>query len=226
MSQLVRLLNENAGALSVLFSFVVMVATVVYAVLTLFLVRETSKLRKLETDPNISIYLEPQEQWISLMDLVIQNNGRAAAYEVHFKIYPDFECRAGQFLSSYPFMQVIRYLAPGQRFKFFLASAVEVLAREAGKSFTIEATYKSQAGKIYQEKFTLDFEHFRGMTNVGQSAAYKIADAIEKMQKNIDSAVSDKRLNIRVWTRKDLEKEAAELKRWRDETINKMKEGG
>src|SRR6266705_3573977 len=173
---MIKFLNENAGAFSVLFTFVVMGATVVYAVLTWFLVRETKKLRKVETDPNISIYLEPQEQWISLMDLVIQNNGRGAAYDVRFEISPDFECREGEHLSSNPFMQHVRYLAPGQKLKLFLASAVEVLPRATGKAFTMTASYRSATGQAFKEEFNLDFEHFRGMVTVAKSPLYKIAD--------------------------------------------------
>jgi hypothetical protein len=101
------------------------------------------------------------------MGLVIQNNGRGAAYDVRFKINPDFECRKSEFLSSYPFMQHIMYLAPGQRLRCFLASAVEVLQRETGKAFTISALYKSEIGQPYEEDFYLDFEHFRGMTRIG-----------------------------------------------------------
>jgi heme/copper-type cytochrome/quinol oxidase subunit 2 len=62
LSAMIDFLNKNAGALSVVFSFVVMIATVVYALLTWFLVRENKTLRKAETEPNISVYLEPEEQ--------------------------------------------------------------------------------------------------------------------------------------------------------------------
>ncbi len=220
---MIKILNENAGAFSVLFSFVVMVATVVYALLTWFLVRETKKLRKVETDPNISIYLEPEEQWISLMDLIIQNNGRGAAYDVRFTIDPDFECRKGQFLSAFPFMQHIRYVAPGQRLRFFLASAVEVLPRETGKAFRITASYRSETGQTYREEFNLDFEHFRGMTTIGQSPAYKIADVLEKIQKDWDHVVSGfKRLKVEVWDQADLEKEREEYEKQREEFLKQQ----
>ena len=220
---MIKFLNENSGAFSVLFSFVVMVSTVVYALLTWFLVRETKKLRKAETDPNISIYLEPEEQWISLMDLVIQNNGRGAAYDIRFKITPDFECRKGEFLSANSFMQHMRYMAPGQRLRFFLASAVDVLPRETGKAFKITASYRSVAGQTYQEEFDLDFEHFRGMVTIGKSPIYKIADVLEKIQKEWDHIASGfRRLKVEVWDQADLEKEREEYEKRREEFLKQQ----
>ncbi len=220
---MIKFLNENAGAFSVLFTFVVMGATVVYAVLTWFLVRETKKLRKVETDPNISIYLEPQEQWISLMDLVIQNNGRGAAYDVRFEISPDFECREGEHLSSNPFMQHVRYLAPGQKLKLFLASAVEVLPRATGKAFTMTASYRSATGQAFKEEFNLDFEHFRGMVTVAKSPLYKIADLLEKIQREWDHIASGfRRIKVEVWDQADLEKEREEYEKQREEFLKEQ----
>lgn len=53
MQQFLDWLNENGGALSVLFAAVVMIATVVYARLTAKLVDETRFLRKAQTEPRI-----------------------------------------------------------------------------------------------------------------------------------------------------------------------------
>lgn len=220
---MIKFLNENAGVFSVVFSFVVMLATVVYALLTWHLVSETKKLRKAETDPNLSIFLEPEEQWISLMDLVIQNNGRGAAYDINFQITPDFEYGKGEYLSSLPFMQTIKYMAPGQRLKFFLASAVEVLPRATGKAFKITASYKNATGQTFQEEFNLDFEHFRGMHKIGEPPIYKIANTLEKFQKDWDHVVSGfKRLKVEVWNQADMEKEREEYKKQREEFLKQQ----
>lgn len=215
---MIEFLNQNAGAFSVVFSFVVMLATVCYAILTLNLVKETSRLRKVETEPNISVFLEPKEQWISLMDLVIRNNGRGAAYDVRFRIDPDFECQRGGYLSSFPFMQRIKYLAPGQILRFFLASAVEVFARKEGRAFEITVSYSGASGQNYNERFLLDFDDFKGMIQVGKPPLYKLVDTLENLQRELSHALSGfKRLNVEVWTQADLEKLREEFEREENE---------
>jgi hypothetical protein len=61
MDALFEFLNKNSGALSVLFSAAVTVATVVYAILTWKLVRETMLLREAQTEPRIEITAQPFE---------------------------------------------------------------------------------------------------------------------------------------------------------------------
>ena len=48
-------LNSNTGSFTLLFTFIVALATVVYAVLTWRLVSETEKLRIVQTEPDISV---------------------------------------------------------------------------------------------------------------------------------------------------------------------------
>lgn len=55
MSETLKFLNENSGALTVIFTAVVTVATAVYAVLTWKLVAETRLMREVQTEPKIEI---------------------------------------------------------------------------------------------------------------------------------------------------------------------------
>ena len=68
-----------------------------------------------------------------------------------------------KYLSSLRFMQHLEYLSAGQTLRCFLASAVDVLGRNAGKSFKITVVYESKDKIKYEEKFIIDFEQFRGL---------------------------------------------------------------
>lgn len=117
---LVEFLNENNGAFAVIFSAVVAIATVVYAFLTWRLVSETRKMREAQTEPKVSVTIQPREEWIKLIDMVIQNIGLGPAYNIKFEINPDFECMKGKFLSELGFMKNgLKYLAPNQKLQFF-----------------------------------------------------------------------------------------------------------
>jgi len=61
---ILEFLNQNSGAFSVLFSGLVALATVVYVVLTWKLVSETKKMRKVQTEPKICVFIQPREEYI------------------------------------------------------------------------------------------------------------------------------------------------------------------
>ena len=67
----IEYINNNSGALTIIFSCVVAISTVIYALLTARLVSETMKIRKLQIEPRISVTILPREEWIGLMDLRI-----------------------------------------------------------------------------------------------------------------------------------------------------------
>lgn len=58
---LLNFLNQNSGAFTVLFSFLVTIATLAYTILTWKLVSETKKMREVQTEPKISIFMQPKE---------------------------------------------------------------------------------------------------------------------------------------------------------------------
>lgn len=55
MSEFLTFLNQNSGAIQVLFSGLVTAATVVYALLTWSLVRETTRMRKAQSDAKVMV---------------------------------------------------------------------------------------------------------------------------------------------------------------------------
>jgi hypothetical protein len=93
-------LNQNSGVFTIIFSAVVAIATMVYAILTWRLVSETRKMREVQTEPKISITIQPREAWINFIDMVIQNIGLGTAYNIKFKVNTDFEYKKGNFLSE------------------------------------------------------------------------------------------------------------------------------
>ncbi len=117
---LLEFLNQNSGAFAVMFSALVAIATIVYAILTWKLVSETRKMRETQTEPKVSVTIQPREEWINFIDMVIQNIGLGPAYNIKFEVSPDFEYAKGKFLSDLGFMKNgLRYLAPNQNYNSF-----------------------------------------------------------------------------------------------------------
>ena len=97
---LLDFLNQNSGAITVIFTAVVAIATGVYAILTWRLVSETRKMREAQTEPKVSAIIQPKEEWLNFIDLVVQNVGLGPAYNINFQVNPDFEDIARRFKVS------------------------------------------------------------------------------------------------------------------------------
>ena len=219
---LLEFLNQNSGAFAVVFSAVVAFATVVYAILTWRLVSETRKMREAQTEPKISATIQPREEWINFIDMVIQNIGLGPAYNIKFDVKPDFEYVKGSFLSELGFMKNgLRYLAPNQKLQFFLTSMTENFEEKTKKPFEIKVTYRNSMGKKYEDVYVIDFSQLIGLRQLGEPSLYKIAKNIEKIQRDLHD-LSTHIMKVIRYTKEDVEEEMKQLL----ERINKKEDEG
>ncbi len=221
-------LNQNESAFTVIFSALVAIATVVYAILTWKLVSETRKMREAQTEPNICVTIEPSEVWINFIDMAIQNIGLGPAYNIQFKVDPDFEYEKGKFLSELGFMKNgFKFLAPSQRFKFFLTNLLEayvekIAVPEATEEkiikhqtfeekmkthFNIKITYQNILGKSYESTYLIDFSHLIGLSQVGELPIYKISENIEAIRKDIHNISTGSKMKVVMYTKTEEENE-------------------
>lgn len=215
-------LNQNNVAITLIFTAAVAIATVVYAIFTWKLVSETRMMRKVQTEPKISAIIQPKDYWINFIDLIIQNIGLGPAYNIQFDIVIDFEDRNLK-LSEIGFIkQGLRYLAPNQKIQFFLTNLTENYEVKIKKPFEIRITYENSIHKLYSDIYTLDFSQFTGTSHLGEPPLYKIAENIEKIQKNIDYILTGRnKLQVITYTKKEIEEEEKQIL----ETIMKQQRG-
>jgi len=211
--RLVEFLNENSGAFAVIFSAVVAIATIVYAILTWKLVSETRKMREAQTEPKVSVTIQPREEWINLIDMVIQNIGLGPAYNIKFEINPDFEYMKGRFLSELGFMKnSLKYLAPNQKLQFFLTTMIENFEEKTKKPFEIRVTYQNGRGKTYKDVYMIDFSQLIGLRQLGEPPLYKIAKNVEEIEKDIyNLSTGFHKIKVVRYTKEDVEEETKQL---------------
>jgi hypothetical protein len=206
-------LNQYSGALTIIFSALVAIATVVYAILTWRLVSETRKLREAQTEPKVFISIQPREEWISLIDLVIQNIGFGPAYDINFEICPDFEYANGKFLSDLGLVKNgLNHLAPAQKLEFFFTSLVENFEEKTRTPIEIRVTYQNALGNAYEDTYLIDFSSLIGLTQLGKPPMHSIADDIKQIKediKHLSSGIS--RMKVIVYTEKDIQRKEREF---------------
>ena len=217
MQEFLQTLNENAGALNVVFGFVVMAATVVYAVLTAALVAETKRMRRAQTEPEVVIRLQPSETWLMLIELVVENNGMGTAYDLKLEATPDFEYGPGKRLSDLGlFKHGLRVLGPRQSIKTFLMSVVgkvDKIEDPVGPlQFAVTARYRTAFNTAVERRFDLDLRFLLGLVQVGSPPLRKIARSLEEIQKEVKHLASGfHRLRVIAYSKADVEEENARL---------------
>lgn len=154
MSSAIDFLNSNSGALMVVFTGVVTVSTVAYALLTRKLVQETILLREAETEPSLSVHITPSERYINVDELVIQNHGRGTALDITWDVEPppDSLKDHGVRLDSLALLKGLAQLAPGQRLRTFFGTSMDLLKEPVCPDVIITARYRSISGKPFSSK--------------------------------------------------------------------------
>jgi uncharacterized OB-fold protein len=100
-------------AWTLIFTAAVSISTVVYAILTWTLVRETSKMRKNQVEPYIVAYLDITETNAKIAYLKTKNIGQGVALNVKFKIIKELNNHGGRKLADYPyFREGVKYFPP------------------------------------------------------------------------------------------------------------------
>lgn len=213
METFLQIINANSGAINLLFSLAVASATVFYAVLTHRLVSETKRMREVQTEPALSIWIEPSEHGVNFINLVIENSGQGSAHSIALTSVPNFQRFREKYLADLGlFKHGIKHLAPRQRITFFLTSILEDVHghdKDLGRlDFTVEARYSSSIGRMFADTFPIHFESFEGFGTIGTPPLISIAQDIDKIQKDIGRIASGfNKLQVVVSTQRDVARE-------------------
>lgn len=189
MGDAVDFLNSNAGALQVLFAFVVAVATVFYAVLTRSLVHETKRMRRAQTDAKVVVGLEPRQDWLNWIEIYIRNDGVGPATDVSFRVVPQDPPAGDESLAaivqSFGFVQKgLSYMSPNQEMRSFFTSLTEDYELKMSTTFNVDVSWTNPSGEVTQDRYVLDLSIFRGRSQLGEPDLHSMAKSLEKLQKD------------------------------------------
>lgn len=199
---IMKFLNENTGAVGIIFSGLVTLATLVYATLTWKLVSETRRMRKAQTDAKVTIRVETRKEAIHFLDFVVANEGIGPAYDVKFELKPvpskEIDDSILNKIKSLGFINYgLEYLSPNQEIRTFLTSMLQDFEKKIGTAFNIKVSYKNSSGEKSNDSYLIDMSIFKGLNQVGKPDLYSIAKDIEKIQKDFHNlATGFTKLNI------------------------------
>lgn len=189
MGDTIDFLNSNAGALQVLFAFVVAVATVFYALLTRSLVHETKRMRRAQTDAKVVVGLEPRQDWLNWIEIYVRNEGVGPATDVSFSVVLEDPPAGDQSLAaivrSFGFVQKgLSYMSPRQEMRSFFTSLNEDYELKMSTVFNVDVSWTNPSGDVTRDRYVLDLSIFRGRSQLGEPDMHSMAKSLEKLQKD------------------------------------------
>lgn len=171
-------------------NLIVAFAAIMTSILTFFMIKESRRMRKHYSSPELSIYLKNAEASPTLLFLFIENLGMGTAYDVSFKLENDFKHYKydGFKLSNKAmFKKRLEYFYPQQKFEFLIDSLEGLTSSQLEEPLIITAFYKDVFGKKYSRKFILNIDLYtsREMITPGDTHARVISYHIEKIQQSL-----------------------------------------
>lgn len=230
MNELLYYLNQNSGAITLLFTAVVALSAVVYALLTAVLVIETKKIREVQTEPLIEIIIEPLEEAINIIRLRIKNIGLGPAKKMSFKSNvlkggEGAQKLLSEFTDANFFKKGLTYLGPNQQVHSKYTKMSENFEQKIKSILQFDIKYESITGKPYNETSVIDLSEMKGMSQLGTPNLYSIAKSLEKIQKNLYHITSGfKKIKTDVYTHADRENERELIKQHMEELKAKQKD--
>lgn len=223
MTDLLQFLNTNSGALTVVFTAVVTIATAVYAALTWVLVKETRMMREVQTEPKLQVTVSPFDFAIHIVRLHIRNIGLGPALNVTFKPKvisggASAEKLLAEFTDVNFFNVGLNHFGPGQE---RVSGYTQLNQDHDGKIASvlgIDVTYSSATGRVYSDTLVVDMSELKGSYQLGKPHAYAIAQSLERLQNDIHHlSTGFHRIKANIYTSEDRAQELAEAEERREQ---------
>jgi hypothetical protein len=176
--------------ITLLFSSIVTLCTFGSALLTVFLLAETRRMREVQTEPHVDFTYRVREEWIAHLDIVVRNIGLGAAHDVRFRAEPvtdDPETRAlVRELTDIGFIHVgLNYLSPGQQASSFFTNVSENHNSKLASKFKVTVTYRSSGGRRYKDEYVIDLAELVGLRRIGEPPLHSMAKSLENLHLNV-----------------------------------------
>lgn len=177
------------ASLSLVFSGIVAISTVFYAIVTLRLVKQTRLSREFHLEAFMLAYLTCTEISPNLIILVIKNIGNGVAKNIRFRIIKDIDYQNSNSLKSLGiFDRNIMFFPPDAQNRYFLLSMNEDYENAIKDYIEFEITYDDKITKNKSQRFKLEFIDSEGIGKFTPPETYlgMIPYRLERIEKILD----------------------------------------
>jgi hypothetical protein len=185
--EMLECIKDNNVLITLLFSFLVTLSTIIYAWLTQRLVNETIIMRRIQTDPKIQIDIIHDSTYPFIINISVKNIGGNVAKDIRFKIKSEPVLKNDKNLSQYTFIKNgISSLSPGANFKTLYFSTIDEGIEITKSLIEIEAEYYDLKKRKYTENSIFDLSYLEDLTITHTEPLYNINKTLEKINDTIN----------------------------------------
>jgi hypothetical protein len=219
---MIELIESEQELATLIFSAVVALSTVVYAVLTALLVSETRQMRRAQTEPKLVAFIEPREEFVNFGHLYIENVGAGPAFDVSFDLIAKEEDEGAKllvndFTKSRFFSTGVDYVGASQKLRSRYTSFTEEYEKKIQAVLTVRLSYRSSTRTQYTDTYSIDLSQFEGAGGLGTPSLYSIAQSLKKLQEDVHSVTRGiGRVKVDNFSHEDRERKAAEWEEHRE----------
>ena len=192
--------------------FVTMIATIVLAGFTWVLARATKQLAQASSQPQVTATIQPNLWSMIHCDLIVENSGNAAAYDVALVITPEPE-QADARGDSEPPLRNISVLRPGQEMKSFLSDFESI----ADQEFKMHISWKRHPRDNRRDKVSYHHRLPKGISRLGAwSPEIQLAESLKTIREDWQQiAGGQRKLKVDGYLKEDREEERQALEQLR-----------
>jgi hypothetical protein len=177
-------------SVTLLFSGIVTLCTLGSALLTVFLLNETRRMREVQTEPRVDVTYRVREEWIAHLDIVIKNIGLGSAHDVRFQVEPVTESPETiellRELTEIGFIRVgLSYLSPGQTAASFFTNVSANAHGKLSSKLRIVTSYRGDSGKRYSDVYHIDLSELAGLRRVGDPPLHSMAKSLDALHRDV-----------------------------------------
>jgi hypothetical protein len=137
-------LNSNSAAITATATVLLTFITGYYAFITLGLLRENKEIRAAMNQPDLAIYATAHEGYINFLNLVVENVGPGAAYDVKLSTEQEIGANTDLDLRKLGlFRHTLGFFASRHKIEHFFASMAESWDELMSRPLEIQATYRN-----------------------------------------------------------------------------------
>lgn len=160
-------------------------AAVIAVIMAGWTVMESRRLREATTSPEVVVYLDRNARVFRVIDLVVRNIGNAPAYNIMIKA-PNKPIPFGFFASEsvYMLQHGLRFMAPGQEYRFSLNTYSEMAKDEVIVDVSYYAKEEIETDKERHTTFTLrplEQEGYSEFTDREREAQIALTEAMKAL---------------------------------------------
>ena len=183
-SKFIDFCNINSGFIQAIFSFLIVIVTLVYVVINLRMFYEMKKTREMSEIPEISIRLK--KRMSGFYDIVVENISDIPVFELKFLNSPDLPLYGNKTTKDIGFFKDgIKYMAPHQSYVSFFFDYHNVDVQFQTIEFQFE--YKNRQNKIFKQNFEINLSLFYDKGSLGKSFNENLIEELKKIRNSINS---------------------------------------